>query len=45
MGQVFVGLGDVDEHAGQKLKRVSDGLIIDLLRSLRLVSKSWESEW
>jgi hypothetical protein len=39
MDQVFVGLVDVDNHAGQKLKRVSDGLIVGLLRSLRLVEQ------
>ncbi len=29
----------MDKHAGQKLKRVSDGLIVELLRSLRLVEQ------
>jgi len=37
--QVFLGLGDVDEDAGQELERVDEGFIVDFLASLGLVDR------
>ena len=39
MDQVLVGLGDVDENAGQKLEGVDEGLVVDLLTGLGLVEQ------
>jgi hypothetical protein len=39
MDQVLFGLGDVDEDAGEKLERVDEGLIVDLLSCLGLIEE------
>jgi len=39
MDQVLFGLGDVDEHASQKLEGVDEGLVIDLLSCFGLVEE------
>jgi hypothetical protein len=37
MDQVLVGLGDVDEDPGEKLERVDEGLVVDLLSCFGLI--------
>jgi hypothetical protein len=37
--EVFDGLGDVDEDAGQKLERVDEGLVVEVLSGLGLVEE------
>jgi hypothetical protein len=39
MDEVLVGLGDVDEDTGEKLERVDEGLVVDLLSCLGLVEE------
>jgi hypothetical protein len=40
MDQVFFGLGDVDEDAGQKLQRVYEGIVVlDGLPALGLIEQ------
>jgi hypothetical protein len=37
--EVFIGFGDMDEHAGQKLEGVHEGLVIDWLSCLGLIEE------
>ncbi len=39
MNQVLVGLGDVDEHAGYKLKRVDGLAVADILPGFGLINE------